>query len=127
MNINLPVVTEKATTMSNLPQVVQTIHTTPGVQSIVVLDNRGIVRAQAGEKNEKKLVDYISFIAVTSTQIRTYLSTSVPHNARVSLSNGQTLLILFGEDVTVGILLEEDTEYHNIIENFASIINELKL
>jgi hypothetical protein len=113
--------------MSDLPEIVQTIHSTPGVLRIILLDQRGVVRAQAGEKDEKKLADYISFISVTSTQLRTYLSISAPHNARVTLSSGQTLLILFGEELTAGILLEQDTEYLDIIDNFASIINEMKL
>lgn len=113
--------------MSDLPDVVQTIQATPGVLRVIVLDQRGAVRAQAGEKDEKKLADYISFISVTSAQVRNYMNISAPHNARVVLSSGQTLLILFGEELSAGILLEEDTDYLDIIDNFASVINELKL
>lgn len=113
--------------MSDLPHIVQQIHSTPGVLQIILLDQRGAVRAQAGKKDERKLADYISFISVTSAQLRTYLSISSPHNARVTLSSGQTLLILFGEELTAGILLEQDTEYLNIIDNFASIVSEMKL
>ncbi len=113
--------------MSDLPHILDTIHSTPGVMRVILLDNRGVVRGQAGEKDEKKLADYISFISVTSAQVRTYLSISVPHNARVTLSDGQILLILFGEELTAGILLQQDTEYLDIIDKFASVINELKL
>jgi len=113
--------------MSDLPHIVEKIHSTPGVLRIILLDQRGVVRAQAGEKDEKKLADYISFISVTSTQLRAYLSISAPHNARITLSSGQTLLILFGEEITAGILLEDDTNHHDMIENFASIVNEMKL
>ena len=113
--------------MTDLPQIAQTLYSTPGVLRVILLDQRGIVRAQAGEKDEKKLADYISFISVTSAQLRTYLSISAPHNARVTLSSGQTLLILFGEELTAGILLEQDTEDLDIIENFASIVNAIKL
>lgn len=113
--------------MSDFSQTLETIHSTPGVKRVILLDNRGIVRGQAGEKDEKKLADYISFISVTSAQVRTYLSVSVPHNARVTLSDGQLLLILFGDELTAGILLQQDTEYLDIIDNFAAVINELKL
>ncbi len=54
------------------------------------------------------------------------MNISVPNRARIVLSSGQTLLILFGEELSAGILLE-DTEYLDIIDNFASVINELKL
>lgn len=113
--------------MSDCSQVLNLIHSTPGVLRVILLDQRGIVRGQAGEKDEKKLADYISFVSVTSAQIRTYLSISVPHNARVTMSDGQVLLILFGEELTAGILLREDTEYLDIIDKFAAVINELKL
>ncbi|MBD1400472.1 hypothetical protein [Pelovirga terrestris] len=113
--------------MSDLPAIAQTILSAPGVLRIIMLDQRGVVRAQAGEKDERKLADYISFISVTSTQLRTYLNISAPHNARVTLSSGQALLILFGEELTAGILLEQDTDYFDIIDNFASIVNEMKL
>ena len=113
--------------MSDLPRILDTIHSTPGVMRVILLDNRGVVRGQVGEKDEKKLADYISFITVTSAQVRTYLSISVPHNARVTLSDGHILLILFGEELTAGILLQQDTEYLDIIDKFASVINELKL
>ncbi len=113
--------------MADLPEVVQTIQSIPGILRVIVIDQRGIIRAQAGEKDEKKLADYISFISVTSAQVRNYINISVPNSARVVLSSGQTLLILFGEALSVGVLLAEGMEYLNIIEKFASEINELKL
>ncbi len=113
--------------MSDLPEVVQKIRATPGVLRVTVLDQRGAIRAQVGTKDEKKLADYIAFMAVTSAQARNYMNISVPNRARIVLSSGQTLLILFGEELSAGILLEEDTEYLDIIDNFASVINELKL
>lgn len=113
--------------MSDFSQVLSLIHATPGVARVALLDQRGVVRGQAGEKDEKKLADYISFVSVTSAQIRTYLSISVAHNARVTMSDGQVLLILFGEELTAGILLQQDTEYLDIIDKFAAVINELKL
>lgn len=113
--------------MSDLTEVVQTIQATPGVLRVTVLDQRGAVRAQSGEKDEKKLADYISFMSVTSAQVRNYMNINVPNYARVVLSSGQTLLILFGDELSAGVLLDEETEYLDIIDNFASVINELKL
>lgn len=113
--------------MPDFSHILDTIYSTPGVIRVVLLDTRGFIRGQAGEDNEKKLADYISFISVTSAQVRNYLSISLPHNARITLSDGQTLVILFGEELTAGILLQQDTEYLDIIDKYASAINELKL
>jgi len=86
-------------------RLVQTITTIAGVKHYYLLNRQGQVITQSSRT--LKLGDFITYCIVSGIQMRKLLDAKGPNRIQLMLENGETLLIIPGAGMIIGLLLDE--------------------
>lgn len=97
-----------------LQKLVETISAIPGVRHFYFLDRQGKVIAQSSRK--QKLGDFITYCIVSGIQMRKILNAKGPNRIHLNLGNGETLLIIPGAGMIIGLLLDEFAAVDDVAE-----------
>jgi len=84
---------------------VETISSVPGIHHFYFLDRQGKVITQSSRK--QKLGDFITYCIVSGIQMRKILDAKGPNRIHLNLGSGETLLIIPGAGMIIGLLLDE--------------------
>ena len=97
-----------------LQKIVDTITSIAGVKHFYFLDRQGKVITQSSRK--QKLGDFITYCIVSGIQMRKILDTKGPNRIHLNLDNGDTLLIIPGAGLIIGLLLDEFASVNDVTE-----------
>ena len=95
-----------------LQKLVQTIATIPNVRHYYLLDRQGKVIAQSSRK--KNLGDFITYCIVSGIQMRKILDAKGPNRIHLKLDTNETLMIVPGAGVIIGLLLDENASVDDV-------------
>ncbi len=101
-------------------RLVQTILAVPGVHHYFILDRHGKVVAQSSR--QLKLADFITYCIVSGIQMRNRLKVKGPHRIHLLLDNGESLLIMPGAGMIIGLLLDEYSSAGDIEDQLRPIL-----
>ncbi len=101
-------------------RLVQTILSSPGVQHYFILDRHGKVVTQSSR--QLKLADFITYCIVSGIQMRNRLKVKGPHRIHLVLDNGESLLIMPGAGMIIGLLLDEDSSAGDIEDQLRPVL-----
>lgn len=97
-----------------LKRLVDTITSISGVRHFYFLDRQGKVITQSSRK--QKLGDFITYCIVSGIQMRKILEAKGPNRIHLNLDNGETLLIIPGAGLIIGLLLDEFALVNDVAE-----------
>lgn len=97
-----------------LRNLVETIVGIAGIRHFYFLDRQGKVITQSSRK--QKLGDFITYCIVSGIQMRKILDTKGPNRIHLNLDSGETLLIIPGAGMIIGLLLEESASVNDVAE-----------
>jgi len=97
-----------------LQKLVDTITSIAGVKHFYFLDRQGKVITQSSRK--QKLGDFITYCIVSGIQMRKILDAKGPNRIHLNLDNGDTLLIIPGAGLIIGLLLDEFASVNDVAE-----------
>lgn len=97
-----------------LKRLVETITSISGVRHFYFLDRQGKVITQSSRK--QKLGDFITYCIVSGIQMRKVLEAKGPNRIHLNLDNGETLLIIPGAGLIIGLLLDEFASVNDVAE-----------
>ena len=97
-----------------LQKLVDTITSISGVRHFYFLDRQGKVITQSSRK--QKLGDFITYCIVSGIQMRKILDAKGPNRIHLNLDNGETLLIIPGAGLIIGLLLDELASVNDVTE-----------
>lgn len=97
-----------------LRKLVETITSIPGVRHFYFLDRQGKVITQSSRK--QKLGDFITYCIVSGIQMRKILDAKGPSRIHLNLDSGETLLIIPGAGMIIGLLLDEFASVDDVTE-----------
>jgi len=103
-----------------LKQLVQTLATIPSVMHYFFLDRQGKVITQSSRK--QKLGDFITYCIVSGIQMRKILNAKGPNRIHLNLENGETLLIIPGAGMIIGLLLSDNTSVNDVTEQLRPVL-----
>lgn len=86
-------------------RVIQTVTSITGVKHYYLLNRQGKLITQSSR--QQKLGDFITYCIVSGIQMRKVLSAKGPNRIHLVLENGETLLIVPGAGMIIGLLLDE--------------------
>lgn len=86
-------------------RVIQTICSIAGVKHYYLLDRQGSLITQSSR--QQKLGDFITYCIVSGIQMKKIIKVKGPNRIHLVLENGETLLIVPGAGMIIGLLLNE--------------------
>ena len=95
-----------------LREVIQTITSVIGVKHYFLLNRRGKMITQSSR--QRKMGDFITYCIVSGIQMRKVLDVKGPNRIHLVLENGETLLIIPGAGVIIGLLLDENASVDEV-------------
>lgn len=101
-------------------RLVETITSIAGVKHYYLLNRQGQVITQSSKT--LKLGDFITYCIVSGIQMRKLLNAKGPHRIQLVLENGETLLIIPGAGMIIGLLLEEFSSVNEIADRLRSAL-----
>lgn len=104
----------------SVERLVQAILAVPGVHHYFILDRHGKVVAQSSR--QMKLADFITYCIVSGIQMRNRLKVKGPHRIHLVLDNGESLLIMPGAGMILGLLLDEYSSAGDIEDQLRPVL-----
>ncbi len=101
-------------------RLVKTILSSPGVHHYFILDRHGKVVTQSSR--QLRLADFITYCIVSGIQMRNRLKVKGPNRIHVVLDNGESLLIMPGAGMIIGLLLDEDSSVSDIEDQLRPVL-----
>lgn len=101
-------------------RLVQTIVAITGVKHYYLLNRQGQILTQSSRT--LKLGDFITYCIVSGIQMRKVLNTKGPNRIQLVLENGETLLILPGAGMIIGLLLDELSSANEVAEHLRPVL-----
>ncbi len=101
-------------------RLVQTILSAPGVHHYFILDRHGKVVTQSSR--QLKLADFITYCIVSGIQMRNRLKVKGPNRIHLVLDNGESLLIMPGAGMIIGLLLDESSSVGDIEDQLRPVL-----
>ena len=95
-------------------RLIETITGIAGVKHYYLLNRQGQVITQSSRT--MKLGDFITYCIVSGIQMRKLLNAKGPNRIQLVLENGETLLIIPGAGMIIGLLLDEFTSVNEVAE-----------
>lgn len=95
-------------------RLVDTIVVIPGVKHYYLLNRQGQVLTQSSRT--LKLGDFITYCIVSGIQMRKVLQAKGPNRIQLVLESGETLLIIPGAGMIIGLLLDEFASANEVAE-----------
>lgn len=83
----------------------ETIRAVSGIKHYYLLDRHGKIMTQS--PGSRKLGDYIAYCIVSGIQMRKVINAKGPHRIQLNLDSGETLLVVPGSGLILGLLLDE--------------------
>lgn len=97
-----------------LQKLVDTITSISGVRHFYFLDRQGKIITQSSRTLQ--LGDFITYCIVSGIQMRKILDAKGPNRIHLNLDNGETLLIIPGAGLIIGLLLDELASVNDVAE-----------
>lgn len=101
-------------------RLVETITSIAGVKHYYLLNRQGQVITQSSKT--QKLGDFITYCIVSGIQMRKLLNAKGPNRIQLVLENGETLLIIPGAGMIIGLLLEEFSSVNEIADKLRTAL-----
>ncbi len=101
-------------------RLVQTILSSSGVRHYFILDRHGKVVTQSSR--QLKLADFITYCIVSGIQMRNRLKVKGPNRIHLVLGNGESLLIMPGAGMIIGLLLDEYSSVSDIEDQLRPVL-----
>ncbi|VAW34218.1 hypothetical protein MNBD_DELTA04-1580 [hydrothermal vent metagenome] len=101
-------------------RLVQIILSSPGVHHYFILDRHGKVVTQSSR--QLKLADFITYCIVSGIQMRNRLKVKGPDRIHLVLDNGESLLIMPGAGMIIGLLLDEYSSVSDIEDQLRPVL-----
>ncbi|NOX80450.1 MAG: DUF4388 domain-containing protein [Deltaproteobacteria bacterium] len=101
-------------------RLVQTILSSPGVRHYFILDRHGKVITQSSR--QLKLADFITYCIVSGIQMRNRLKVKGPNRIHLVLDNEESLLIMPGAGMIIGLLLDEYSSVSDIEDQLRPVL-----
>lgn len=101
-------------------RLVQTIISLSGVKHYYLLNRQGQVLTQSSRT--LKLGDFITYCIVSGIQMRKVLNAKGPNRIQLVLESGETLLIIPGAGMIIGLLLDEFASANEIADLLRPVI-----
>ena len=101
-------------------RVAQKIISIKGIKHYYFLNRHGNVMAQSSRT--LKLGDFITYCIVSGIQMRKVLSAKGPNRIQLVFQNGDTLLILPGAGMIIGLLLDESSSVDVIVDQLRPVL-----
>ena len=103
-----------ATVQANpaLKKLVATIVDVPGVKHYYLLNRQGKMITQSSRN--QKICDFIAYSIVSGLQMRKSLEAKGPHRIKIVMDNGETLLIMPGGGMIIGLMLDEQASITDV-------------
>ncbi len=103
-----------ATVQANpsLKKLVATIVDVPGVKHYYLLNRQGKMITQSSRN--QKICDFIAYSIVSGLQMRKSLEAKGPHRIKIVMENGETLLIMPGGGMIIGLMLDEQASITDV-------------
>ncbi len=89
-----------------LRRLVESIIAIPSVKHYYILNRQGKVITQSSRN--RKVGDFITYCVVSGIQMRKVLNVKGPHRIHMVLDNGDSMLIVPGGGMIIGLLLDEN-------------------
>ncbi|MDW7773701.1 MAG: DUF4388 domain-containing protein [Desulfobulbaceae bacterium] len=86
-------------------RLIQSILSIPGIKHYFLLNRRGQVLVQSSRQN--KIGDFLTYCIVSGIQMKKVLDVKGPTRIQLALANGETLMIMPGSGMIIGLLLDE--------------------
>ncbi|MFP7753049.1 DUF4388 domain-containing protein [Thermodesulfobacteriota bacterium B35] len=106
-----------------LRRLVETIVAMPSVKHYYLLNRQGKVITQSSKN--RKVGDFITYCVVSGIQMRKVLEVKGPHRIHLVLDNGDSMLIVPGAGMIIGLLLEENASISEVTTRLRQALSKV--
>ncbi len=106
-----------------LRRLVETIVAMPSVKHYYLLNRQGKVITQSSKN--RKVGDFITYCVVSGIQMRKVLEVKGPHRIHLVLDNGDSMLIVPGAGMIIGLLLEENASVSEVTTRLRQALSKV--
>jgi hypothetical protein len=110
--VNDPVGSANVQANPALKKLVATIVDVPGVKHYYLLNRQGKMITQSSRN--QKICDFIAYSIVSGLQLRKSLEAKGPHRIKIVMEDGETLLIMPGGGMIIGLMLDEQASITDV-------------
>jgi len=112
--------------MATLTELKNRIDGVTGIQQLVVVTRDGTLLLQSGDEN-KRLGDYVAYIAITAEQLKPYLGFTGPYHMVMEQNSGDRILTLPGKQVVIGLNLDSHVSPTVIVDQLAPLVDQIRI
>ncbi len=102
--------------------IIQSITTIVGIKHYFLLNRRGKMITQSSR--QRKMGDFITYCIVSGIQMRKVLDVKGPNRIHLVLESGETLLIVPGAGVIIGLLLDENGSVDEVSDKLGPALRD---
>lgn len=100
-------------------KVIRSIASIPDIKHYFLLNRQGKLISQSSKR--MKIADFIAYCIVSGVQIRKSLNIKGPSSIQLVLANGETLMIMPGSGMIIGLLLNEFASVSEVSDKLTGI------
>jgi len=104
-------------------QVIQAITSIAGIKHYFFLNRQGKMITQSSR--QRKMGDFITYCIVSGIQMRKVLEVKGPNRIHLALENGETLLVIPGAGMIIGLLLDEHASVDEVSDKLVTTLVDL--
>ena len=112
--------------MATLNELKKQIESVTGIRQLVVVTRDGTLLLQSGNKN-KRLGDYVAYIAITSEQLKPYLGFTGPYHMVMEQSSGDRILTLPAKQVVIGLNLDSHVSPTMVVDQLSHLVDQIRI
>jgi len=101
-------------------RVIQSLSLISGIRHYFLLNRQGKIIVQSARQHN--IGDFIAYCIVSGIQMRNVLEVKGPSRIQIRLENGETILIMPGDGMIVGVLLEESASVSEVSNKLLNVI-----
>lgn len=102
--------------------VIQSITSIAGIKHFFLLNRRGKMITQSSR--QRKMGDFITYCIVSGIQMRKVLEVKGPNRIHLVLENGETLLVIPGAGMIIGLLLDENASVDEVSDKLTPALKD---
>lgn len=95
-----------------------------GINRLVVVARDGTVLLHS-ENQQNRLGDYVAYIAITAELLKPHLSFTGPYHLIMELTSGDRILILLGQQIIVGAVLDAHVPPAIILDQLGQLVDQI--
>jgi hypothetical protein len=103
-------------------RIVQSVTSIAGIKHYFLLNRRGKMITQSSR--QRKMGDFITYCIVSGIQMRKVLDVKGPNRIHLVLESGETLLIVPGAGVIIGLLLDENASVDEVSDKLGPALRD---